>query len=67
MPKFTTLNLKSRFAFKRGDSVPKFHYETRAFSRVIRLEYEYDMLKIMNIIIKGKFFKIVTVNVIGFR
>ena len=25
-----------RFAFKRGDGVPKFHYETRAFSRVIR-------------------------------
>ena len=24
-----------RFAFKRGDSVPKFHYETRAFSRVV--------------------------------
>jgi len=24
-----------RFAFKRGDGVPKFHYETRAFSRVI--------------------------------
>jgi len=24
-----------RFAFKRGDPVPKFHYETRAFSRVV--------------------------------
>ena len=24
-----------RFAFKRGDAVPKFHYETRAFSRVV--------------------------------
>merc|ERR1719193_1058357 len=24
-----------RFAFKRGDLVPKFHYETRAFSRVL--------------------------------
>ena len=24
-----------RFAFKRGDAVPKFHYETRSFSRVV--------------------------------
>jgi len=24
-----------RFAFKRGDPVPKFHYETRSFSRVV--------------------------------
>jgi len=24
-----------RFAFKRGDPVPKFHYETRAFSKVV--------------------------------
>ena len=24
-----------RFAFKRGDAVPRFHYETRAFSKVV--------------------------------
>ncbi len=24
-----------RFTFKRGDAVPKFHYEVRAFSRVV--------------------------------
>ncbi len=24
-----------RFAFKRGDPVPRFHYETRAFSKVV--------------------------------
>ena len=24
-----------RFAFKRGDSVPKFHYEVRSFDRII--------------------------------
>ena len=25
----------SRFAFRRGDAVPKFHYEVRSFSKVI--------------------------------
>jgi hypothetical protein len=27
--------LLRRFAFKRGEAVPRFHYETRAFSKVV--------------------------------
>ena len=36
MEEHTKKDLDSlRFAFKRGDPVPKFHYEVRAFSKVV--------------------------------
>ena len=36
MEEHTKKDLDSlRFAFKRGDAVPKFHYEVRAFSKVV--------------------------------
>ena len=36
MEEHTKKDLDSlRFAFKRGDPVPKFHYEVRSFSKVV--------------------------------